>query len=135
MSQIIYLTRGETALFGYGSLCSVASLERSLGRHYEGPFVRCEVEGWRRSWDVGMPNRAFFLETPEGRVYPEHILYLNVKPAPGCLLNGVLFVVNDAELELRRQKWSPPAPKVSSGYLALYARLVGSADRGAIIER
>ena len=43
--------------------------------------------------------------------------------------------VNDAEMELRRQKWSPPAPKVSSGYLALYARLVGSADRGAIIER
>lgn len=43
--------------------------------------------------------------------------------------------INDAELELRRQKWSPPAPKVSSGYLALYARLVGSADRGAVIER
>ena len=43
--------------------------------------------------------------------------------------------VNDAEMELRRQKWSPPAPKVFSGYLALYARLVGSADRGAIIER
>ena len=43
--------------------------------------------------------------------------------------------VNDAEIELRRQKWEPPAPKVDKGYLALYARLVSSANRGAVIER
>jgi dihydroxy-acid dehydratase len=43
--------------------------------------------------------------------------------------------VNDAEIELRRQKWEPAAPKVSKGYLSLYARLVSSANRGAVIER
>lgn len=45
------------------------------------------------------------------------------------------LAVDDAELESRRSKWEPPAPKVSKGYLALYARLVSSANRGAVIER
>jgi dihydroxy-acid dehydratase len=43
--------------------------------------------------------------------------------------------VNDADIELRRQKWTPPQPKISKGYLALYAKLVSSANRGAVIER
>ncbi len=43
--------------------------------------------------------------------------------------------VNDSEIELRRQQWTPPAPKVDTGYLKLYARLVSSANRGAVIER
>lgn len=45
------------------------------------------------------------------------------------------LLVNDAEIELRRQQWTPPAPKVNKGYLKLYARLVSSANRGAVIER
>jgi hypothetical protein len=90
---------GQTALFGYGSLCSIASLERTLGRKYDGPFVNCQVEGWRRSWDVGMPNRAFFFDSPAGRVYPEHILYLNVRRDPASLLNGTLFLVDSEELK------------------------------------
>lgn len=45
------------------------------------------------------------------------------------------LLVNDADIELRRQQWSPPTPKVNTGYLKLYARLVSSANRGAVIER
>jgi len=90
---------GHTALFGYGSLCSIASLERTLGRKYDGPFLRCEVEGWRRSWDVGMPNQAYYFDSPAGRIYPEHILYLNVTREAGSLLNGTLFLVDSEELK------------------------------------
>ena len=42
--------------------------------------------------------------------------------------------VSDEELEARRQKWQPREPKVKTGYLARYASMVTSANRGAILE-
>jgi len=41
-------------------------------------------------------------------------------------------VETDADLEARRAKWSAPSPKVTRGALAKYARLVGSASKGAV---
>jgi dihydroxy-acid dehydratase len=40
--------------------------------------------------------------------------------------------VDDAELERRRSGWSAPSPRYESGALAKYARLVSSADHGAV---
>lgn len=42
--------------------------------------------------------------------------------------------VSYEELEKRRAEWKAPQPKVSSGYLARYARFVSSADKGAILQ-
>ena len=42
------------------------------------------------------------------------------------------LAVDEAELERRRSEWLPPAPRYTSGALAKYARLVGSASRGAV---
>jgi dihydroxy-acid dehydratase len=42
--------------------------------------------------------------------------------------------VSDGEIEQRLAGWHPPAPRIASGYLALYARLAESADKGAIIR-
>ena len=42
--------------------------------------------------------------------------------------------VSDEELEERRREWVCPEPKVKTGYLARYAKLVSSADKGAILE-
>jgi dihydroxy-acid dehydratase len=42
--------------------------------------------------------------------------------------------VSDAEIEARLAGWRRPRPKVKRGYLALYARLAESADKGAIIR-
>jgi dihydroxy-acid dehydratase len=42
--------------------------------------------------------------------------------------------LSDAELEKRRAAWKPRPPKVSSGYLARYARMVSSAAAGAIFK-
>ena len=42
--------------------------------------------------------------------------------------------VSDEELEARRTKWVCPEPKIKTGYLARYAKLVSSADKGAILE-
>ena len=42
--------------------------------------------------------------------------------------------VSDEELARRRAAWKAPEPKVKTGYLARYAKLVSSADKGAILE-
>ena len=42
--------------------------------------------------------------------------------------------VAEEELATRRAKWVCPEPKIKTGYLARYAKLVSSADRGAILE-
>jgi dihydroxy-acid dehydratase len=42
--------------------------------------------------------------------------------------------VSDAELASRRKHWVCPPPKVTTGYLARYAKQVSSADKGAILQ-
>ena len=42
--------------------------------------------------------------------------------------------LSDEELKARRAAWSAPAPKVTSGWLARYAKLVGPSSKGAIME-
>ena len=42
--------------------------------------------------------------------------------------------VSDEEMAARRAKWQPRQPKVTTGYLARYASMVTSGNRGAIIE-
>ena len=49
---------------------------------------------------------------------------------PNC---SVTLKVSDDELSARRAAWVCPEPKVKTGYLARYAKLVSSADKGAIL--
>ena len=49
--------------------------------------------------------------------------------------NKLEMVVSDEELEMRRAKWQPREPKVTTGYLARYAKMVTSGNRGAILEK
>lgn len=49
---------------------------------------------------------------------------------PGSKLD---LKISKEELEKRRRSWKPPAPKVTKGYLARYQKLVGPADKGAVI--
>src|SRR5262249_16791360 len=41
-------------------------------------------------------------------------------------------LVDDATLAERRSRWTPPPPRYTSGALAKYAKLVSSADHGAV---
>jgi dihydroxy-acid dehydratase len=50
---------------------------------------------------------------------------------PNC---SIELKVDDAVLAERRAKWICPEPKVKTGYLARYAKLVSSAARGAVLE-
>ncbi|MCL1987212.1 MAG: dihydroxy-acid dehydratase [Firmicutes bacterium] len=42
--------------------------------------------------------------------------------------------VSQETLENRRKTWQPPNPKITSGYLARYAKLVTGADKGAVLS-
>lgn len=42
--------------------------------------------------------------------------------------------VSDEEMQARKAKWHPREPKVTTGYLARYAAMVTSGNRGAILE-
>ncbi len=42
--------------------------------------------------------------------------------------------VSDEELAKRKSLWTPPEPKVKTGYLSRYARLVTSANTGAVLK-
>ncbi len=48
-----------------------------------------------------------------------------------CTLNVKL---SDDELAARKAKWQPREPKVTTGYLARYAKMVTSGNRGAVLE-
>ena len=50
---------------------------------------------------------------------------------PACKIE---LKVSDEELTKRREAWVCPEPKVKTGYLARYAKLVSSADKGAILR-
>ena len=43
-------------------------------------------------------------------------------------------VVSDEELARRKAAWTPREPKVTTGYLKRYAKMVSSANKGAILE-
>ena len=43
-------------------------------------------------------------------------------------------VVSDEELARRKTAWTPREPKVTTGYLKRYAKMVSSANKGAILE-
>ena len=50
---------------------------------------------------------------------------------PGRKLN---VAISDEEMTKRKAAWQPPAPKVDKGYLVRYARMVTSANSGAVLK-
>jgi dihydroxy-acid dehydratase len=46
----------------------------------------------------------------------------------------ITVAVTDERLAMRRRAWTAPEPKVTTGYLARYARMVSSADLGAVVS-
>ena len=98
------------AVFAYGSLVSLASAERTLGRPVEsaGP---ARLAGWRRSWSQARDNlrseKTF--ARPDGTT-PSHCLGLNVERRPGPGPNGGLIEITEEELErlgLREIRYDP----------------------------
>ena len=48
--------------------------------------------------------------------------------------NRLEVLVSDEEMAARKEKWQPREPRVTTGYLARYAKMVTSGNRGAVLE-
>ncbi len=47
---------------------------------------------------------------------------------------SIQLLVDEKELEQRRAKWAPPEPRIKTGWLARYSKLVSSASEGATLQ-
>lgn len=97
-NNTIRLEDGEVGIFGFGSLLSVNSLEKTLGRRYQKPSLICTITGWKRRWNITEPNEHIYAVGATGRFFPDRILFLNIEPLPGQVLNGVLLFIKEKEL-------------------------------------
>jgi hypothetical protein len=96
----LHLNNGQAAMFGYGSLILLESMERTLGRQYSSTRYECGLRGWKRVWTSLYPNTTFYSTGPDGeKTYPKNILYLNIARAEGSsCINGIIYVVDGADL-------------------------------------
>ena len=65
---------------------------------------------------------------PIGLIKEGDTIYIDI-PAKSIQLE-----VEDDELEKRRQDWQPPEPRITTGYVARYAKQVTSGSTGAVLK-
>lgn len=105
-SRVIKLSAGQVLIFGYGSLLLRESMEATLGQRYDETRYICELQGWRRSWDVFMPNEVFYEPGPVNDFVPANIIYLNIKPSADCSVNGLLYRLEENQIEaFDKREW------------------------------
>ena len=84
--------------------------------------------GASRGASIGHVSPAAAVGGPSAGVEEGDIIKIDI---PNCSLQ---LDVSDVVLAKRRSKWQPREPKITTGYLARYASLVTSGNRGAILE-
>ncbi len=84
--------------------------------------------GASRGASIGHVSPEAAVGGPIALVEEGDIIKINI---PECRLE---LAVSDEELAQRRAKWQPREPKITTGYLARYASLVTSGNRGAVLE-
>ena len=65
---------------------------------------------------------------PIGLVHEGDTIAIDI-PAKTITLN-----VDEAEMASRKENWKAPAPKITKGYMARYAKAVSSANTGAVVK-
>jgi dihydroxy-acid dehydratase len=104
-----------SAIVGYG-------LEESVALLTDGRF-----SGATRGPCIGHISPEAISGGPIGLVEDGDRIVINVPE------RRIDLKVPDEELSRRREAWRPPEPRVKKGYLARYAAMVSSADKGAIL--
>ena len=105
-----------SAIAGYGLGSEVALIT-------DGRF-----SGASRGASIGHVSPEAAVGGPIALVEEGDIIQIDI---PNLSLN---LAVSEEELKKRREKWQPREPKVKTGYLARYASMVTSGNRGAILE-
>ena len=84
--------------------------------------------GASRGASIGHVSQEAAVGGPIALVEEGDIIKINIPE------NSLNVDISDEEMAARRAKWQPRQPKVTTGYLARYAHLVTSGNRGAILE-
>ena len=84
--------------------------------------------GASRGASIGHVSPEAAIGGPIAFVEEGDIIKINI---PGNTLD---FVISDAELAKRKASFVPREPKIKTGYLSRYEKLVTSADKGAILK-
>ena len=84
--------------------------------------------GASRGASIGHVSPEAAVGGPIALVKEGDLIRINI---PECRLE---LAVSDEELAARKAEWKPKAPNITSGYLSRYAKMVTSANRGAILE-
>ena len=84
--------------------------------------------GASRGASIGHVSPEAAVGGPIALVHEGDIIEINI---PEMTLN---LDVSEEELERRKAAWQPRQPRVTTGYLARYAAMVTSGNRGAILE-
>ena len=114
--RLIRLAVGTSAIAGMGLGSSVALIT-------DGRF-----SGASRGASIGHVSPEAAVGGPIALVEEGDIIKIDI---PGLKLE---LDVPDSVLEERKAKWQPREPKVTTGYLARYASMVTSGNRGAVLE-
>jgi dihydroxy-acid dehydratase len=107
----VFKVVGYMGALGLDTSCALVT-DGKISGFAKGPFV-CQVS----------PEAA--LGGPIALVRDGDAVEVDI---PGRRLN---LLVSREELEARRRMWAPPPPRVTRGFLTLYARLAEPAERGA----
>ncbi len=84
--------------------------------------------GASRGASIGHVSPEAAVGGPIALVEEGDMIHININE------NTITLKVSDEELAARKAKWQPKAPNVTTGYLARYASLVTSGDKGAILK-
>lgn len=84
--------------------------------------------GATRGASIGHVSPEAAAGGPIGLVHEGDMISIDI---PNCT---IALEVPEEELAARKAAWTCPEPKVKTGYLARYAKMVTSADRGAILD-
>ena len=101
---------GTVGIIAYGSLISLASLEKTLGHKYNGPIHEVHLGGYERVWMCVRPFNdpqaiaagakkidAHFLRDTE-RIPIIGAAELNIYPKKTGRINGILYLITNEEL-------------------------------------
>lgn len=84
--------------------------------------------GASRGASIGHVSPEAAVGGPIALVKEGDIIHININE------NTITLKVSDEELAARKAEWKPREPKVTTGYLARYASLVTSGDKGAVLK-
>ncbi len=114
---------GMREMLGPTAAIAGMGLDKSVALITDGRF-----SGATRGASIGHVSPEAALGGPIAFVAEGDLISIDI---PGC---SISFEVDESEMTARRARWVCPSPRITTGYLARYAKQVTSAAKGAVLE-